>query len=165
MARRYSLGQAKRHPRGAWENVLAVMLGNGWYNMHTRATWNFDRAPWRDQPKMRAQLHVFFADGTQEKVVSDTSWRAATGPVILDGIYNGEVCDARLERDGWSSVTTIVCGPEPVSGRRPRESYPLRSCRPYGSWKRRSRPVLPNRIPGFMSSIWERIWSVGSAYS
>ncbi len=83
------------------ENVLAVMLGNGWYNMHTRATWNFDKAPWRDQPKMRAQLHVSFADGTQEKVVSDTTWRGATGPVILDGIHNGEVYDARLEREGW----------------------------------------------------------------
>ncbi len=31
-------------------NALGIMLGNGWYNMHTRATWNFDRAPWRDSP-------------------------------------------------------------------------------------------------------------------
>ena len=26
------------------ENALGVMLGNGWYNVQTRATWNFDQA-------------------------------------------------------------------------------------------------------------------------
>jgi alpha-L-rhamnosidase len=86
------------------DNVLAVMLGNGWYNMHTRATWNFDKAPWRDEPKLRALLQLTLSDGTTQQVVSDASWRANTGPIVLDGIHNGEVYDARLERAGWSTA-------------------------------------------------------------
>lgn len=83
------------------ENVVGVMLGNGWYNMHTRATWNFDQAPWRNEPVMRLHLHIELADGTTQTVVSDSSWRANTGPVVLDGIRAGEVYDAREERPGW----------------------------------------------------------------
>ena len=85
-------------------NALGVMLGNGWYNMHTRATWNCDRAPWRDVPKLKLQLGVTYADGSRETLVSDDSWRAGTGPVVLDSIRNGEVYDARLDRPGWATA-------------------------------------------------------------
>lgn len=86
------------------DNAIGVMLGNGWYNMFSRAAWNFDRAPWRDQPKMLAQLRVEYADGTTAYIVSDESWKASTGPVVLDGIRQGEVYDARREKDGWATV-------------------------------------------------------------
>lgn len=82
-------------------NALGVMLGNGWFNVENFEEWDFVRAPWRDKPKAIAQLEVVYADGTTERVVSDGSWRAATGPVRFDGIRNGEVYDARLERAGW----------------------------------------------------------------
>jgi alpha-L-rhamnosidase len=85
-------------------NALGVMLGNGWYNMHTRATWNFDRAPWRDQPKLILQLQLTYTDGSQQLIVSDPSWRASTGPILLDSIRNGEVYDARQEIPGWSQA-------------------------------------------------------------
>ena len=32
------------------ENVLGVVLGNGWYNHQAKAVWNFDSAPWRNRP-------------------------------------------------------------------------------------------------------------------
>lgn len=86
------------------DNALAVMLGNGWYNMHTRATWDFDRAPWRDEPKARVMLKLVYEDGSVQWIKSDQTWRANTGPVLLDGIHNGEVYDARLEREGWTQV-------------------------------------------------------------
>ena len=85
------------------DNAIGVMLGNGWYNMHTRATWNFDRAPWRSPPKMALHLRIKYADGTLQTIVSDESWRANTGPVVLDGIRAGEVYDARQERPGWDT--------------------------------------------------------------
>jgi alpha-L-rhamnosidase len=84
------------------DNVLGVHLGNGWYNMHTRATWNFDRAPWRDAPKVRAFLHMTFADGSQQIVATDSTWQANTGPLVYDSIRQGEVYDARLEWPGWT---------------------------------------------------------------
>jgi len=85
------------------KNAFGVMLGNGWYNVHTRAVWKFDQAPWRDRPKMLLQCHIVFSDGSTEIISSDESWRADSGPVILDGIRKGECYDARLEMPGWDT--------------------------------------------------------------
>jgi alpha-L-rhamnosidase len=86
------------------DNALGVMLGNGWYNVFTRAAWDFDRAPWRAKPQLLAQLRVEYTDGTTETIVSDATWKASTGPVFLDGIRQGEWYDARREMDGWATA-------------------------------------------------------------
>ncbi|NLH15170.1 MAG: family 78 glycoside hydrolase catalytic domain [Phycisphaerae bacterium] len=83
------------------QNAIGVMLGNGWYNVHTPCEWNFEKAPWRDRPTVIAQLRLVYADGREQIVATDESWRANTGPVILDGIRQGEFYDARLEMAGW----------------------------------------------------------------
>ncbi len=85
------------------KNAIGVMLGNGWYNMHTRAVWLFDKAPWRDVPCLRMQLHLTFEDGSQETIHTDPTWKTAPGPILFDAIRNGEAYDARLERNGWAS--------------------------------------------------------------
>ncbi|MCF6175126.1 MAG: glycoside hydrolase family 78 protein [Victivallaceae bacterium] len=79
------------------ENVIGVILGNGWYNSHTADSWHFDRAPWRDYPKLLLELMV----DNSLLVVSDTSWKVFSGPIIFDGLRNGEIYDARLELTGW----------------------------------------------------------------
>jgi alpha-L-rhamnosidase len=84
------------------ENALGVMLGNGWYNMHTRATWNFDQAPWRDEPRTIIHLRLEMADGSVRTIVTDGTWKAKAGPVWLDGVRAGEVYDARKEIPDWS---------------------------------------------------------------
>jgi len=103
------------------DNALGVVLGNGWYNMHTFATWNFDKAPWRDRPAVICQLEVDFEDGTSKRIVSDSSWKAGRGPIIFEGIRNGEVYDARREMPGWNKCgfddsawadAVVVRGPE-----------------------------------------------------
>jgi len=83
------------------ENVVGVLLGNGWYNMHTRAEWNFDRAPWRGEPCLLLQLALLYEDGSVERIVSDETWRTSPGPIQFDSIRNGEVYDAREENPGW----------------------------------------------------------------
>jgi alpha-L-rhamnosidase len=86
------------------ENVLGVMLGNGWYNYHVKNPWHFDEAPWRDTPRLLCQLELEFADGSIQVIVSDGSWQHATGAVRFDGLLNGEEYDARLEKDGWDTA-------------------------------------------------------------
>ncbi len=81
----------------AGENVMGVVLGNGWYNCHTPDVWHFDKASWRDYPKMLLQLEL---DGNVA-LVSDSSWKVTSGPIVFDGLRNGETYDARLELDGW----------------------------------------------------------------
>lgn len=85
-------------------NALGVMLGNGWYNTHTREVWHFDKASWRDYPKLLLQLDISYADGRKESIVSDSSWRVTDGPIRFDGLRNGETYDAREEKIGWDSA-------------------------------------------------------------
>lgn len=85
------------------QNALGVILGNGWYNMHTRCVWDFDKAPWRDRPVLRCQLEMTFADGSTRVVASDATWRVSTGPTVFDSIRNGETYDARLEIPDWDA--------------------------------------------------------------
>ena len=85
------------------KNAVGVMLGNGWYNSHTADVWHFDKAPWRDHPKLMLQLDIAMQDGTSVSIMSGPEWRVAEGPIRFDGIRNGEFYDAREERDGWDA--------------------------------------------------------------
>jgi alpha-L-rhamnosidase len=81
------------------ENVIGVILGNGWYNCHTAEVWHFDKASWRDYPKFSLGLKA----DNRTVLISDTTWKCSSGPIVFDGLRNGETYDARLELDGWLS--------------------------------------------------------------
>ena len=83
------------------DNAIGVMLGNGWYNCHSRDSWDFDRAQWRNPPRMLFQMKIEYADGSKGLIVSDGSWKTTTGPIVYDCIRNGEHYDARKEKPGW----------------------------------------------------------------
>lgn len=85
-------------------NAVGAILGTGWYDVHDDATWFFHQAPWRARPRLRALLAIDYADGRSVLIPSDGTWKAATGPITFDGIYTGEVYDARLEMPGWSTA-------------------------------------------------------------
>ena len=82
-------------------NALGVMLGNGFFNVekypgrYTKLVGSFGR------PKLILRLTLFFADGAEELVVTDGSWRTHPGPITLSSVYGGEDFDARLEPRGW----------------------------------------------------------------
>lgn len=87
------------------ENVISATLGNGFYNEYTGMTvWQYESAPWRNRPRMICELHIDYADGNKDIVVSDKSWRTTTGATIGNVIYAGDVYDARREVAGWDSV-------------------------------------------------------------
>ena len=85
----------------AGPNTLGVILGSGWYDVHDRATWRFEKAPWRGRPRVKLVLFIDFDDARTEVVVTDETWQGSKGPILMDGIYTGEVYDARLEVTGW----------------------------------------------------------------
>lgn len=88
------------------DNAIGVILGTGWYNFHTGAAWDFDKAPWRAQPVLKAQLEIRYADGQRETISTDRSWKVTTGPIVFDGIHNGETYDARLGLKDWTVAGT-----------------------------------------------------------
>ncbi|HQG76763.1 MAG TPA: family 78 glycoside hydrolase catalytic domain [Bacteroidales bacterium] len=84
------------------ENVIGVLLGNGWYNHQSSAVWSFDAAPWRGRPKFCLDLNIESADGTCTSIVTGTGWKTSLSPVVFNSIYTGEHYDARLEQPGWN---------------------------------------------------------------
>ncbi len=83
-------------------NAIGVVLGNGWYNCHTADVWHFDKASWRDYPKLLLQLEVILENGEQIVLCSDTFWKTGDGPIRFDALRNGETYDAREELKGWN---------------------------------------------------------------
>lgn len=82
-------------------NVIGVVLGNGWYNQHDRVVEGY---MWYDVPKMLLQLEIEYKDGSKETIISDQSWKTITGPILHDAIFTGEIYDARLELGSWNRV-------------------------------------------------------------
>lgn len=84
------------------ENVIGVILGNGWYNHQSMAVWDFHRAPWRNRPAFCLDLRITYTDGSIETIPTNLSWKRSDSPVIFNSIYTAEHYDARLEQGGWS---------------------------------------------------------------
>jgi alpha-L-rhamnosidase len=84
-------------------NAVGALLGNGWYNVQTKAVWDFHKAPWRAAPKLLMQLRVEYTDGRVETIGTDSRWKTSTGPITFDSIYGGETYDARAEKPGWDT--------------------------------------------------------------
>lgn len=86
------------------ENVLAAVLGNGFYNeIRPVATWDFDKAGWRGRARMIAQLRMTMPDGRVQTLLSDENWKVVQdGPYLSNNIYSGDIYDARREIPGWN---------------------------------------------------------------
>ena len=81
-------------------NTLGAILGDGWY----RGNCAFDgQNYYGTKTRLRAQLHLFYADGTSQVIASDASWQAGFGPIRQGDNQAGETYDARLEVPGWDS--------------------------------------------------------------
>ncbi|MBN1624223.1 MAG: family 78 glycoside hydrolase catalytic domain, partial [Clostridia bacterium] len=85
-------------------NSIGIVLGNGWYNCFTKDVWNSREATWRSLPKLIAEVHIRYSDGSCEIVISDSSWKCSDGPIVFNGIRNGEYYDARLQKKNWDKV-------------------------------------------------------------
>ena len=79
------------------ENVLGSILGNGFYN--PAKFW----AAAYGSPRFLCQLHITYADGSEEVIVTDDSWKASRSPILMNMVYYGEHYDARKEQQGWCS--------------------------------------------------------------
>lgn len=85
----------------AGENALGCIVGNGWYKGYL--SWDGNKDHYGRQRAVLIQLHATLADGTEQMLISDGSWRTSSGPLLMSELYHGEIYDARLEMDGWAS--------------------------------------------------------------
>lgn len=82
------------------DNAVGVTLGDGWYK--GSLAWEGHRNIYGDRLALLLQLVITYADGQQEVVTTDEKWKAATGPILMSEIYDGETYDARLEKANWT---------------------------------------------------------------
>lgn len=85
------------------ENVLGMMLGNGWY----KGRFGFERPNgdlYGDSFALLAELHLEYKDGRKEVIKTDESWLCAPSPVQESSIYDGEIYDSRKEIEDWALV-------------------------------------------------------------
>lgn len=82
-------------------HTLGAVLGNGWYK--GKLSWENKENLYGDRRALLLQVHIAYADGTEDVVASDGTWKASTGPILMSGIYEGETYDTRLELSGWST--------------------------------------------------------------
>jgi len=81
------------------DNAIGAILGEGWYCGYI--AWE-NRQGYGDRPKLLLRLVIELADGSHQEVVSDTSWKTRTGPILEAGFLMGEAYDARRELGAWS---------------------------------------------------------------
>ncbi|SEN57057.1 alpha-L-rhamnosidase [Chitinophaga rupis] len=84
------------------KNAIGVILGSGWYR--GPLTWSKLKNYYGKDAALLFQLNIHYTDGTTETVISDNSWKAATGGIVSSEIYDGEVFDARLQKTGWAGA-------------------------------------------------------------
>ena len=87
--------------RSGTENVMGVMLGNGFYNIPNERYYKITGS--YGAPKLKLMLAVTYADGSRQTVITDDSWRVTSSPITYSSIYGGEDYDARLEKKGWNA--------------------------------------------------------------
>ncbi|HUC90595.1 MAG TPA: family 78 glycoside hydrolase catalytic domain [Paenibacillus sp.] len=93
-------------------NAVGAWLGNGWYKGYL--AWSGRKNIYGDRTALLLQLHVTLEDGRELAVVSDGSWKASAGPILMSELYHGETYDARLEQAGWSEPGFDDGGWEPA---------------------------------------------------
>lgn len=83
------------------ENAIGILLGNGFINPFGGAVWDFDKAEWKDAPKVAMELKI---QGEMQELVitADEAFRVHPSPIVFDELRMGEHYDASLEIDGWN---------------------------------------------------------------
>ena len=74
-------------------NVIAFMLGNGWYSQPS-----IDIGP----NMIKIILYIQYQDGSLDLITTNADdWYQGEGPIRYNDIYNGEYYDATKETPGW----------------------------------------------------------------
>ncbi len=79
------------------QNVVGVMLGNGWYSQPSFLKYG-------DSPRLLMQVNIEFTDDSATSVKTDETWKVSSGPIIRNDLSTGETYNACLEKPGWTKV-------------------------------------------------------------
>jgi alpha-L-rhamnosidase len=83
------------------ENVIGAILGDGWYRGFLFIVGqNF----YGKQTRLKAELHLTFADGSSQVIGTDETWKGGFGAILEADIYSGETFDSPQGTLGWDQL-------------------------------------------------------------
>lgn len=80
------------------ENVIGIMLGDGFLNSKTRV-WDFMDNVFNSAPKLAVSVSI--QDETVKKEFFATDFSCKKGPIVFNDLRSGIFYDKRLEEKGW----------------------------------------------------------------
>ena len=113
------------------ENLILIHCGNGFLNEDMKNGWSSTEAPWRDFPKVIAELR---ADG-EPIAVTDDSWACAPSPYVMNRYRMGVTYDARIPAPSSYTVDSDNESRAVRDGRAPRGAFTLYNGEPIREWQ------------------------------
>ena len=95
------------------QNVAGAIIGDGFYDCTSRWVASFG------SPRFLCQIEITYKDGTKDIICSNDSWKAKESPIVMNGVFDGEIYDANLETEGWATTTYDDSGWKNVVLRQP----------------------------------------------
>ncbi|HEU5421090.1 MAG TPA: family 78 glycoside hydrolase catalytic domain [Streptosporangiaceae bacterium] len=92
------------------DNVLAAVLGDGWYAGFVGFDAKRAGAHYGQAPELLAQLVITRADGSTQVVVTDGQWQASSGAIRRADLLMGEQHDLAREPHGWDRAGFDAAG-------------------------------------------------------
>ena len=79
-------------------NAASAELADGWYAGNVA---NYGQYYYGKHPRLRAQMHITYQDGSRDTVITSSEWKTVFGPVREADMQGGETFDARMQRSDW----------------------------------------------------------------
>lgn len=79
-------------------NALGIILGDGFYRSSSHRVRSFG------EPCLLCQLEIIYDDGTRDIIATDNSWLTRPSAITMNGVYDGEIYDERLETPHWAEA-------------------------------------------------------------
>lgn len=77
---------------------IGMVVGDGWYCGHVGLAGRENYGP---KPMGLCQIKVDYDDGSSATIVTDSSWRVGTGPIVENDLLMGENYNAGREPGNW----------------------------------------------------------------
>lgn len=87
------------------ENVLGFLMGNGWAKGRMGAEPSVHTRSYINDYFLKAELRLEYADGKEQILTTDNSWKCTLSPILADDFYDGEVFDSRIKISDWSMAS------------------------------------------------------------
>ena len=86
-------------------NAMGAILAAGWFKgLMGMPSLEKRKNIYGDYTAFLMQMIIRYEDGSEETIVTDTSWMGNDAPVVFAEIYDGEIYDASKEIPGWAEA-------------------------------------------------------------